>query len=345
VAAEADAVANSQDSLRVVNVTKVYGGNTAVDNVSFGVAQGDVLALLGPNGAGKTTTFDMIRGDVAPTKGDIFINGISVTQHPRGARLSLGVCPQFTAIDAQLTVREHLEVYGRLKGIPRGPELDRNVDVLLKATALIEYADRLASQLSGGNQRKLALAIAMIGNPTNLLIDEFSTGIDAKMKRDMWSVLRNVAVGKAVAITTHSMEEASALANKAGILATRMLAVGTVESLAARYPSYEVHFACRTREEATKAQQVMSMIPGAKMAEDVATRFEVPVNAEDSEHSMTLLELFHALSARGEFSEYTVERSTLETTFLKVIRENQVAEEDAEGGRRPSRSRFLRWLS
>lgn len=181
VAAEAEAVVNSQDSLRVVNVTKVYGGNTAVDNVSFGVARGDVLALLGPNGAGKTTTFDMIRtfdasvggkahrfnlpgGDVAPTKGDIFINGISVTQHPRGARLSLGVCPQFTAIDAQLTVREHLEVYGRLKGIPRGPELDRNVDVLLKATALVEYTDRLASQLSGGNQRKLALAIAMMGS-------------------------------------------------------------------------------------------------------------------------------------------------------------------------------------
>lgn len=78
----------------------------------------------------------------------------------------------------------------------------------------------------------------------------------------------------------------------------------------------------------------MSIIPGAKMAEDVATRFEVPVNAEGSEHSMTLLELFRALSARGEFSEYTVERSTLETTFLKVIRENQVAEEDAERGRR-----------
>lgn len=345
VAAEANAVAYSRDSLRVVNVTKVYGRNTVVDKVSFGVAQGDVLALLGPNGAGKTTAFNMIRGDVSPTKGDIFINGISVIQHPRDARLSLGVCPQFTAIDAQLTVREHLLLYGRLKGIPRGPELDRNVDVLLKATTLDEYTDRFASQLSGGNQRKLSLAIAMIGNPTNLLIDEFSTGIDAKMKREMWSVLRNVAVGKAVVITTHSMEEASALANKAGILATRMLAVGTVESLAARYPFYEVHFACRTREEAIKAQQVMSAIPGARMAEDVATRFEVPVNANGSGHSMTLLELFYALSLRGEFTEYTVERSTLETTFLKVIRENQVAEEDAERGRRREKSGFSRLFS
>ena len=85
----------------------------------------------------------------------------------------------------------------------------------------------------------------------------------------------------------------------------------------------------------------MSAIPGVKMAEDVATRFEVPVNAEGSEHTMTLLELFRALSSRGEFTEYTVERSTLETAFLKVIRENQVAEEDAEGGRKRKRSGFL----
>lgn len=89
----------------------------------------------------------------------------------------------------------------------------------------------------------------------------------------------------------------------------------------------------------------MSTIPGAKMAEDVATRFEVPVNAEGSEHSMTLLELFHALSSREEFAEYTVERSTLETAFLKVIRENQVAEEDVEGGKRRKGPGSSRWLS
>jgi len=125
---------------------------------------------------------------------------------------------------------------------------------------------------------------------------------------------------------------------RAVIKRRRFQAVGTAESLATRYPSYEVHFACRTREEAIKTQQIMSTIPGAKMAEDVATRFEVPVNSEGSGHSMTLLELFRSLSSKGEFAEYTVERSTLETAFLKVIRENQVAEEDAEGGRKRERS-------
>lgn len=122
--------------------------------------------------------------------------------HPRTARLALGVCPQFTAIDPQLTVREHLIIYGRLKGLGVGLALKESIESVLLGTALITYADRLASKLSGGNQRKLSLAIALIGNPAVILIDEFSTGIDAKMKREMWQTLRHVAVGKAVIITT-----------------------------------------------------------------------------------------------------------------------------------------------
>ena len=99
-----------------------------------------------------------------PDEGDVFINGTSVIHHPKSARLSLGVCPQFTAIDSQLTVREHLIIYGRLKGLYRGEELNRNVEDLMHATSLHLYADRLASKLSGGNQRKLSLAIALIGS-------------------------------------------------------------------------------------------------------------------------------------------------------------------------------------
>ena len=219
-------------------------GHQALFGVDLHVHRGERVALLGPNGAGKTTTFNMIRkspvtfftagqlvltlppwigGDVIPDLGDIIINGTSVVRHPKTARASLGVCPQFTAIDSQLTVREHLVIYGKLKGLTSGQELDDNVDAILRGTALHMYADRLASKLSGGNQRKLSLAIALIGkaimalaiapsvltavvlslgNPAVVLIDEFSTGIDPKMKRDMWETLRKVSVGKAVIITT-----------------------------------------------------------------------------------------------------------------------------------------------
>nr|VWP02214.1 Beta-galactosidase [Ganoderma boninense] len=327
---EAAKVNASDDALRVMNVVKAFDSatNRVVDNVTFGVSQDTIFALLGPNGAGKTTTFNVIRGDVIPDEGDVLIKGVSMVHHPRSARLSLGVCPQFTAIDSQLTVREHLLIYGRLKGLYRGEELKTNVESLMRATSLHMYADRLASKLSGGNQRKLSLAIALIGNPSVILIDEFSTGIDAKMKRDMWGTLRNVAVGKAIVITTHSMEEASALANKVGILAKKMLAVGTTDSLVERYATYEVHFSCRTREEVVLAQEAMSRIPGARMADDVATRFEVPIGT-----GMSLAQLFAVLS-EGGFAEYTVERAGLESVFLKVIRENNVLEEDRDKKRR-----------
>lgn len=105
----------------------------------------------------------MIGGDIVPDQGDVLINGVSVVHSPRTARVSLGVCPQFTAIDSQLTVRQHLTVYGRLKGLRKGEELDSNVNAIMRATGLDIYADRLADQLSGGNQRKLSLAIALIG--------------------------------------------------------------------------------------------------------------------------------------------------------------------------------------
>ncbi|KAF7347231.1 hypothetical protein MVEN_01478000 [Mycena venus] len=336
VALEARSAAQSNDPLRVLNVTKTFGSNTVVDDVSFGASPDTIFCLLGPNGAGKTTTFNVIRGDVIPEFGDVLIQGTSVVNHPRTARASLGVCPQFSAIDAQLSVREHLEIYGRLKGL-RTEELTSSVEALMVATGLHVYADRLASKLSGGNQRKLSLAIALMGNPAVVLIDEFSTGIDAKKKREMWRTLRAVAVGKVFVITTHAMEEASALANKVGILAVRLLAIGTTESLSARYATYEVHFTCRTREEVTRAQTIMSTIPGARMADDVATRFEVPI--EKDGNGLTLAKLFHLLSEQGDFSEYTVEKATLESVFLKVIRENNVQEEGHE-----TRGRRRWWL-
>ncbi|KAF4611653.1 hypothetical protein D9613_004331 [Agrocybe pediades] len=315
VIAEANRVQVSDDPLRVLNVSKSYYGKRVTDDVSLGVRKDHIFALLGPNGAGKTTTFNIIRGDVYPDHGDIIINGASMVTDPRGARASLGVCPQFTAIDSQLTVREHLIIYGRFKGLQRGEELNRNIDIILEATSLTIYADRLAEKLSGGNQRKLALAIALMGNPSVILIDEFSTGVDPKMKRDMWNTLRKVSIGKAIVITTHSMEEASALADQVGILAKRMLAVGTIDDLSARYASYEVHFSCRSRGEVLQARRLMSQVPGSRKADDVATRFEVPIDG-----AFTLAQLFSLLSSQGDFLEYTVERASLESVFLKVVR-------------------------
>ncbi|QRV97339.1 ABC transporter [Ceratobasidium sp. AG-Ba] len=329
VKVEAERVHDSQDALRVLDVSKRFpGGFTAVDNISFGVGN-ETLALLGPNGAGKTTTFNMIRGNIGPSEGDIKVCGKSIAYNQADARLGLGVTPQFTAVDSQLTVKEHLMIYGSLKAcdIPlgiHGKVLKQNVDLLMEATALTKYADRLATKLSGGNGRKLSLALSLIGNPRVLLIDEYSTGVDAATKRAMWKTLRRVSHGKAVVITTHSMEEAAALSSRIGILAKRMLAIGTLETLTSRFSTYEVQFAARTPLDAAHASALMSRLPGVRQAKDLGTRYEVPIG------KTPLAELFRTLSDQevddGESDngirlDYSVERMGLESVFLKVIQE------------------------
>ena len=132
-----------------------------------------------------------VGGDLPPDAGDVFIKGVSVVHHPTTARVSLGVCPQFSAIDSQLTVREHLTFYGRLKGLNRGEELNANVDSLMRVTALDVFADRLASKLSGGNQRKLALAIALIGTSYAQLGRKFDS-IFCQVIRQLYSSMSSL---------------------------------------------------------------------------------------------------------------------------------------------------------
>lgn len=236
VAHELERVTSSgtrEDGLRVMHLTKTFGKNLAVDNVSFGIKRGEVFALLGPNGAGKSTTISLIRGDLKPSinGGDVFVEDVSVTKNLAGARANLGVCPQIDALD-QMTVREHLEFYAKVRGIP---DVDHNVAQILHAVGLEAFSTRMAHALSGGNKRKLSLGIALMGNPTVVLLDEPSSGLDAASKRIMWKTLAATVPGRSILLTTHSMEEADALAGRAGILARRMLALGTPDDLRHRF--------------------------------------------------------------------------------------------------------------
>lgn len=189
--------------------------------------------------------FNLIQGHLLPDRTDpacnVFIDGRSIITSRNNARSRLGVCPQATALESVLTVREHLVMYARCKGL-RGEDLERNVQCIMSATQLNPHAHKYANKLSGGNQvcrrssrlaqthpnrsvlqRKLSLAIALLGSPAVVLIDEFSTGVDPSTKRDLWDTLRRVSVGKAVLLTTHAMEEVTALADRVGIISQRLL--------------------------------------------------------------------------------------------------------------------------
>ncbi|KAJ4309340.1 hypothetical protein N0V94_008976 [Neodidymelliopsis sp. IMI 364377] len=274
VIAETTRTEQSKDSLRVLHLQKTFGSNHAVNDISFGIPQGQVFGLLGPNGAGKSSTISLIRGDIHPTThinggGDVLIEDISIISKRAAARGHLGVCPQFDAMDT-MTVTEHLYFYARARGV-QDPK--SSVDAILQATGLARFQTRLASKLSGGNKRKLSLGIALMGNPSVLLLDEPSSGMDAAAKRVMWRTLLGVAApGRALLITTHSMEEADKLATRVGIMKRKMLALGSVSQLGDQYgDAWVVQLVLKSAPETTEEEMeavkewVRNKIPGVQM--------------------------------------------------------------------------------
>jgi ABC-type multidrug transport system ATPase subunit len=262
---------SSSDSLRVLHLHKTFGTNQAVNDITFGIPQGQVFALLGPNGAGKSTTISLIRGDEHPNGkgGDVKIEDISIIAHRAQARGHLGVCPQFDAMDT-MTVREHLTFYAQARGVQN---IETNIEAVLTATGLMRFADRLAHKLSGGNKRKLSLGIALMGNPSVLLLDEPSSGMDAAAKRVMWRTLLGVAApGRALLITTHSMEEADKLATRVGIMKRKMLALGSVSELGDKYgDAWVVQLVLKSAPETTEEEMqgvrewVQCNVPGVQL--------------------------------------------------------------------------------
>ena len=210
------------------------------------------------------------------------MDNIPVSKQRAAARAHLGVCPQFDAMD-QMTVLEHLRFYARIRGVP---DVEHNVKEVIRAVGLTPYGDRMAAKLSGGNKRKLSLGIALMGNPTVLLLDEPSSGMDAASKRVMWRTLASVVPGRCLVLTTHSMEEADALANRAGIMAKKMLALGTTDYLRRRHGNvYYVHIVHKSAPHTTVAEMerirawVVESLPGASIEQKTyhgQLRFSVP---------------------------------------------------------------------
>ncbi|KAH7029560.1 uncharacterized protein B0I36DRAFT_245663 [Microdochium trichocladiopsis] len=353
--------------LEVKRLTKNFGNLRAVNNVSFEVQHGEVFALLGPNGAGKSTTISMIRGDMLPGDGDVLVEQQSIKTDRAAARARLGVCPQADALDALMTAEQHLRHYARLRGIA---DVDKQVGAVLAAVGLAPFRHVAASHLSGGNRRKLSLGIALTGNPAVLLLDEPSSGLDAAAKRIMWNTLKAVSPGRAILLTTHSMEEADTLAHRAGILARSMLAVGDVAHLQRRFgDSLHVHLVSRSAphsgpEEMRRLRdRVLELLPGAEVEDKTyhgQMRFSVPAasvmgttarrvptnnnnnnddrdggEAEQSASTSAIGQLLLTLEDNSErlgIRHYSVAPTTLNDVFLAIVGEHQVKEEGYRAG-------------
>ncbi|XP_053669271.1 cholesterol transporter ABCA5-like [Anopheles marshallii] len=190
----------------------------SVRSLSIAVDAGEVLGLLGHNGAGKTTTMKIMTGETAPTRGTVRVAGHSITINQDDAFKTLGYCPQHDALWKNVTVREHLELYARIRGV-RGKDLNRLISTYLTGLHINEHANKQTQHCSGGTRRKLSYAMAMVGAPKVVLLDEPSTGMDPKSKRFLWDTILASFHGKRCAmLTTHSMEEADALCSRVGIM-------------------------------------------------------------------------------------------------------------------------------
>ncbi|KFY06843.1 hypothetical protein V492_07693 [Pseudogymnoascus sp. VKM F-4246] len=344
------ATAASPELLNVSRVSKFFGKNSAVENASFNICSNETLALLGGNGAGKTTVINMIRGELKPNFGDIYVDGISVLRNPQKARRQLGVCPQDDAVD-NLTVRQTLNFYATVKGLK---DVSGNVDKVLNALNITSFETSTVAALSGGTRRKLSVAIALLGNPRVLLLDEPSTGQDAGAKRILWKALRGVSNNRAILLTTHSMEEAEALATNVAIMGTKMLATGTLASLQETYGgAYSI---CAVSERGADAAEVEETIKESfdgvvfnYMESYGQIRFNIPHDRSALGRIMRIMEGLKGNVVRDQeqttgnnegsssarntqggrkfLSDYTITGPTLEEVFMNVAKESAVSGE------------------
>ena len=218
-------------AIKTTELTKRYRNLTAVDKLNLEIQQGELFALLGVNGAGKTTTIKMLTGLTRPTGGDALMGGYSIIREPERVKHLIGASPQETAVAPNLSVRENLELICGIHGFSKAKTEER-IHELSTQFSLEEVLQKKAGKLSGGWQRRVSIAMAIISQPQILFLDEPTLGLDVIARHELRDMIRSLKGNSTVILTTHYMEEAAALSDRIGILKRgKLLAVGTVREL------------------------------------------------------------------------------------------------------------------
>ena len=219
------------NAIKTVNLTKQYKDLTAVDNLNLQIKQGELFSLLGINGAGKTTTIKMLSCLTKPTSGDALVGGSSITNAEEGVKQVIGVSPQETAVAPNLSVKENLELMCGIHGFSKD-KCKEKVAALADQFNLQEILTKKAGKLSGGWQRRISIAMALISEPSILFLDEPTLGLDVIARSELWDVIRALKGNITIILTTHYMEEAEALSDRIGIMKNgKLLVTGTASEL------------------------------------------------------------------------------------------------------------------
>lgn len=219
------------DAIRIENLTKKYKDTVAVDGLTLTVRQGELLSLLGVNGAGKTTTIKMLSTLTKPTGGEAFLHGHSILTAADKVKETIAVSPQETAVAPSLTVIENLRLIGGIHGFSKEKQ-EAKIAELFGQFGLSEVANKKAGKLSGGWQRRLSIAMALISEPEVLFLDEPTLGLDVLARSDLWDLIRSLKGKITILLTTHYMEEAEALSDRVAIMKDgQLLLCDTVENI------------------------------------------------------------------------------------------------------------------
>ncbi|XP_073988182.1 phospholipid-transporting ATPase ABCA1-like isoform X1 [Rhodnius prolixus] len=301
------------DIMVIKDLTKVYKYNQvpSVKRINVGVKEGECFGLLGINGAGKTTMFKMLTGATRVTSGDATIGGYSVVKKLSKVHSILGYCPQFDALDPLLTPREHLILYGRIKNIPSFV-LNKRVDITIQQMGLGYYSNKLSGTLSGGNKRKLSAAIALIGSPPLVFLDEPTTGMDPKARRFIWTRIQDlVRNGTSVVLTSHSMEECQALCTRLTIMVNgQFKCIGSSQHLKNKYGAgYRIVIRCKENNITTVKEFMKVAINSSRLIEEHYNqlRYDIPDGK--------LSDIFRHLEKgkqRNILDDYSLSQTTLE---------------------------------
>lgn len=222
------------EAIKTVGLGKEYNGVPVVDSMNLSVVQGEVFSLLGINGAGKTTTIKMLSCLTKPTRGDAFLQGISILSDRVKVKEIIGVSPQETAVAPNLTVQENLELMCGVHGFSTEKKREKTREIL-EEFELMGIHNKRAGKLSGGWQRRLSIAMALISEPKILFLDEPTLGLDVLARSELWDTIRSLKGKITIVLTTHYMEEAEALSDHIGIMKDgKILALGTAEDLMAQ---------------------------------------------------------------------------------------------------------------
>lgn len=219
------------NSILTKDLTKKYKNFTAVDNLNLEIKKGELFGLLGVNGAGKTATIKILTGLTQPSSGKGFINDHDIIKDRNIIKSIIGVCPQETAIANNLTVKENLELMCGIHEFSKEKNQDKT-NSLLKDFRLTEIMDKKSQYLSGGYQRRLSIAMALIGEPQVLFLDEPSLGLDVISRSELWEIIKSLKKKLTIILTTHDMEEAEYLADRIGIMKDgKMIVTGSADEI------------------------------------------------------------------------------------------------------------------